>query len=424
MKFSKVLAIVCVTLLAIGSFNIGEVYAAGSFSVSGGGTISAGGKGTVTIRASSCAGKFTISASGGGSVSASSVFIDNTSASVSVTAPSSGSTTVTVTASDVTDYDGKSVGGSRSVTFTVKSSTSGSGSSGSSGGSSSSGSSSSSSDSSSGNTSDSDEGEEDEEDSNTNLKSLTASAGVLAPKFSKDVTEYKLYISSSDKECAISASPESATSKVKVSGDTEITEDSKERVVTVTAENGDTKEYTVTYAFIEEDQIIFNGTVFTVIDNYDKSKMPEGLEEIKVTYKDQEIQAYKTFDDKYVLVAVEDGEGNQLLYLYNEEEEVFSLAETVEIEGKIFLVNGQGYMMVYGDNGSGSGYYVYNPETGEMVFVTGETVEETNNKWLYIAIGGVGFLLLVVIILQICIIRKKILAKRKAEEEAFIASLD
>ncbi len=416
MKFSKVLAIICATLLIVGSFNTGEVHAAGSFSVSGGGSISAGGKGTVTIRASSCAGKFTISASGGGSVSSSSVFIDNSSSSISVTAPSSGSTTVTVTAVDVTDYDGKAVGGSRSVTFTVKTSSSGSGSS------SSSGSSSGSSSSSNGGSSASDDGEE-KEDSNTNLKSLTTSAGVLAPKFSKDITEYILYISESDKECAISASPESSASKVNVSGDTEINEDSKERIVTVTAENGDKKEYTITYAFLEENQIIFNGTVYTVIDNYNKSKMPEGLEEIKVTYKGQEIQGYKTFDDKYTLVAVEDGEGNQFLYLYNEEEETFALAETIEIEGKTFLVNGQGYMMLYGDNGSGSGYYVYNPETGEMVFVTGETVEEIDSKWLYIAIGGVGFLLLVVIILQICIIRKKISEKLKAEEEAIIASL-
>ncbi len=394
MNFTRKVAILCIIVLLGTMINFESVHASGSFSVSGGGTVSPGGKGTVTINANNCAGYFTITASNGGKLSSSKEWIDDSSKSITVTAPSSGSTTVTVTAIDVSSYEGASITGSRSVTFTVKTSSSDSGSSGS-------GSSSGSSSSGSSNSS------QTEKSSNTNLKTLTTSVGVLSPSFSNEVTDYKLYINEDDKECVISATPEDSKSKVSLSGSSEIGDGSEGRTITVTAENGDKREYKITYAFLEEDNIIFDEKIFTVVDRYDASILPKGLEETKIEYMGEKIPAFESKDKIFILVILEDDAGNLALYMYNEDEEMFALAETIEVDGDVFLLVGLNYMHLYGDNGLGEGYYMYNLEDGTLIYMDGQIVEEEPKLWLYIGLGAVGALLLITIILQIKIIRSR-----------------
>ena len=405
-RLYKILAIATVMAIVVGTINLQNVYAAGSFSVSGGGTVSAGGSGTVSISASDCAGEFTVSASGGGIVSSSRVFLDNGSTTITVNAPSSGKTTVTVIATDVTGYDEAPVTGSRSVTFTVKSSSSGSSSSGNaSGGSNSSGSSSSNK----------------EESANNNLKSIKTSCGVLSPVFSVERTKYNLYINKEDKECVVSAVAEDARADVSVSGKSEITDETKGRTVTVTAENGKEKKYEITYVYLTNKNIIVDEKVFVAITDYDKTKMPKGLTRTKIKYKDNTYEAYKSDDEKYILLTLQDDEKNVTLYLYNEAKKTFSVANTIEIDGDVYLIDDKDYKLLYGDSGEGSGYYLYNEEGKTLLYMDAE--EEDNSKFSlgmleYILIGSVGLILLVVLVLQIVILRKNRIRKLEAKQVA------
>ena len=77
---------------------------------------------TLNIKVTDAAGKFTISSSNSQvlSVSQSTLWIDNQTASVTLKANKEGTATVNVAAGDVTSYSGNNITGSKSVTITVK----------------------------------------------------------------------------------------------------------------------------------------------------------------------------------------------------------------------------------------------------------------------------------------------------------------
>lgn len=115
------LKIVLALLVLISLMLTNTVYAAGSFSVSAGGTMNVSSSQSLTITTSGCAGKFSVKSSNPGvvSVSSSSVFVDG-SEKVGLTAKGTGTATITVTAVDVLDPSYNEVTGSKSVTITVK----------------------------------------------------------------------------------------------------------------------------------------------------------------------------------------------------------------------------------------------------------------------------------------------------------------
>lgn len=84
---------------------------------------------------------------------------------------------------------------------------------------------------------------EDELDSNTNLSKIEIQGYNL--EFKTDVTEYKLKISRSDKTLDMIVETESDLSTYEIKNNTNLKNKSKV-VITVTAENGDTKDYTIT----------------------------------------------------------------------------------------------------------------------------------------------------------------------------------
>ena len=115
------LKIVLALLVLISLMLTNTVYAAGSFSVSAGGTMNVSSSQSLTITTSGCAGKFSVKSSNPAvvAVSSSSVFVDG-SEKVGLTAKGAGTATITVTAVDVLDPSYNEVTGSKSVTITVK----------------------------------------------------------------------------------------------------------------------------------------------------------------------------------------------------------------------------------------------------------------------------------------------------------------
>lgn len=290
-KTIKILGLMLVVGV-VSFFNVVSVFAAGAFSVSGGGTVSAGASQTITITASNCAGKFTVSASGGGTVSSSSVFLDNGSTTVTVKAPSSGSTTVSVTASDVTDYDANPVSGTKSTTVTVQAAAA---SSSSSNNSSSSGSSNSSSSSNSSNTTTTTQTTTPVvvKSSNNNLSKLSLDKGDLSPTFSSSTTSYKLELLDIEK---IKVSATASDSKATISGvgEKSLTIGTNKIEVVVTAENGNKKTYTIN---IELDMtpsvyIDYNDVSYGVVVNTANADIPGGFEETTVQLGEEELVAW------------------------------------------------------------------------------------------------------------------------------------
>lgn len=82
--------------------------------------------------------------------------------------------------------------------------------------------------------------------SNNNLSSLKVNGGELSPKFNKNTTKYSVSVPYSVSDLNVNATPEDNKAKVSISGNKGlIAEETKDVTITVTAENGSKKTYTI-----------------------------------------------------------------------------------------------------------------------------------------------------------------------------------
>ena len=166
---------------------------------------------------------------------------------------------------------------------------------------------------------------------NANLKSLKPSKGTLTPKFSPDVTEYKISVAHSVTSLSLSATADHSDAKTSISGKNALEVGKNTRVVTVTAPNGTTKKYTVvitraaapstttgtnppttgtTLPQPPDDalQVFIDGTEMTILDTQAATNPPDGFRWSNLTINLVEVPA-----------AVNEKTGMVLLYLVSEE---------------------------------------------------------------------------------------------------------
>ena len=89
---------------------------------------------------------------------------------------------------------------------------------------------------------------------NNNLKSLNVTNSSLVPGFDSSITEYKAYITSNVSKINISAEAADNKAKVTGTGDVNISADTTNAIVKVTAEDGTPKEYKITIIRTESGQ--------------------------------------------------------------------------------------------------------------------------------------------------------------------------
>lgn len=303
----KIIRLLVLLVVFCGVFGQYEITAeAASFSVSSSSsTVSAGGTMKVTIKASDCGGQFSISASNGAKVSSSSLWVENGSSSVTVTAPSSGSFTVTVTASDVANSAGTGVvTGSKSVSVSVSSK----------------------SNSSTTTTTDT-------RSSNTNLSTLTVDKGILSPIFASGTTSYTLDLVD-ESEITIAAKASDSKASVSGIGKKTISPGENKYSVVVTAENGTKKTYTITINLEVSPSVYteFNGDSYGVVVDTSSVKVPSGFEISTVSINEEEISSWYNANCDLELVYLVDEEGTKGLYVI-EEGEIISTFRTVALLG-------------------------------------------------------------------------------------------
>lgn len=393
------------------------IVGAASFSVSrSASSVSPGGSFTVTISASG-AGQFSVSASNG-SVSSSSVWVDG-SASVTCTAGQSGTTTVTVTAVDATGYDESPITGSQSTSVSIKSPASSSGSSSSS---SSGSSSSSSSNNSSSSTTTTVQEPEVKKSSEKNLSSLSVSEGTLSPKFSAGTTTYKVDLTNEVEKLTISAKAKDSKAKVSGTGEKELKIGENNFTVTVTAEDGSKKTYTISvYVTEKPTQFVKLGDQsLGILNDLSKVDVPKGFEKTTIKIDDKDVTALQNKDLGLTLLYLQTEDEKTGFYIYDvDNNKVLRQYQTLTVNGKTYVImdapenleevqglekstikigdlemNGwkfneetlSHYTLVYLMNDAGeSGLYTYEDTEGTLQKYT--LVEEKDNTLTYVFIG-------------------------------------
>ena len=319
-KFKKLL-IIPLLLLNLLFYNVVNVDAA-SFSVSKSkSTVNPGGSFTVSVKASG-AGQFSVSVSNG-SASSNSLWVDG-SGSFSVTAGQSGTTTVTVTAVDATGYDETPITGSKSISVSIKSPSGGS-SGGNSGG---------------GTQTTTPPPVEDTRSKDNNLASLSISQGTLSPQFNASKTTYKVDLTSDVTSIEINAKAKDSKAKVSGVGKKELKIGENNFVITVHAENGAKKTYTVSVYVTEKPKIFVNigEKRLGILNDFSKLNTPDGYDKTTIQIDGNEVSALKGEKNGLTLVYLQNEENINKLYIYNEDGSVY--------EYKTLIVDDNEYVVI------------------------------------------------------------------------------
>lgn len=319
--------ITMIVILLTGMLAMQDLIAASfGFSASTG-AVNAGGSFSATVSVSG-SGMFFFSANNG-SVNPSSQYCDG-SCSVTVTAGSSGTVTVTATAgakgtaNEVADRDDNPIEGSNSVSVAIKQANNNPGTSN-------------TEKPTTPNTNtptetpketekpkETDKKEDKEEtkkSSDNTLSSLSVSKGTLSPKFNSATNVYTLNLTGDVTSIDVSAKAKDSKAIVSGTGKQTLKAGVNKLVISVTAENGSTKNYTINVSVDEKPQINvdYNGSKLGVVTNLDDVNGPnKQFEKTKVKLDGKDVQAWKNnLLNKTVVYLLDEKTGEKNYYVYN-----------------------------------------------------------------------------------------------------------
>ena len=211
-----------------------------------------------------------------------------------------------------------------------------------------------------------------EEKANTNLKTLTIEGVELTPAFNANVTEYSIQLTNyKENELKILAEAEDNKSTVKIEGNTNLKLGENVITITVTAEDGTKKIYTITVT--KEDKEVL------------------GLKSLVI--KDVELKDFSTDKFEYE-IEFEALEKLEIEAIPNME------GATVEILGNENLVDGENTITIIVTSADGERTATYQIKANRLIQSKQQENRELNIKSLLIC-GVIALVVLVIIILLI-----------------------
>lgn len=169
--------------------------------------------------------------------------------------------------------------------------------------------------------------EDDGRSADCDLASLQVSPGTLTPAFSADRTTYSLQVDEYVTSVVVSASAADGNATTSVSGANSIQKGKNTVRVTVTAENGAVKVYTINVQAGEDvgDPVAtIDGKEYSFVMNEDGLEAPEGFTAGTTTYKDWDVLSYESPNKKITVVCLKDEDGENHWFIMDAEKDVFT----------------------------------------------------------------------------------------------------
>lgn len=169
--------------------------------------------------------------------------------------------------------------------------------------------------------------EDDGRSADCDLASLQVSPGTLTPAFSSDRTTYSLQVDEDVTSVVVSASAADGNATTSVSGANSIQKGKNTVRVTVTAENGAVKVYTINVQAGEDvgDPVAtIDGKEYSFVMNEDGLEAPEGFTAGTTTYKDWDVLSYESPNKKITVVCLKDEDGENHWFIMDAEKDVFT----------------------------------------------------------------------------------------------------
>lgn len=292
-----------------------------------------------------------------------------------------------------------------------------------------------------------------EKDTNNYLKSIGVKDYEITPEFNKDTMEYTVDVPATVNKVTIEAEKESSYATVEGTGEKEVDEGANTFEIKVTSETGVERIYKITVNVKDENpiNITIDGEEYTIMKNLKNVETPSTYETTTVKINEFDIPAFHSETSGYTLVGVKNSEGKQLLAIYNEDENTYTLYNetksdqlllyimkiTEEKEGFIKstvtinditydalkLNENSNYILIYAMDivTAEKNYYVYDKDNNSYVVYNDELMNmyktETEKYKQVILYGGVGAVAIIFILLIICLRKPKRSKKKKKELE-------
>lgn len=280
---------------------------------------------------------------------------------------------------------------------------------------------------------------------NNALSTLTVSAGTLTPAFDPAVTEYTLSLPQGTEKLTVTATPSDSNATVQGDGELTLREGENTLPLVVTAENGDTKTYTVTAKVAQAPTLFlsFSGAKLGVVKDVEGVTPPTGFTAAEpVSQGGDTLPLWVDANGKHTLVYLVDEKGVAGFYLYSRTEGVLSPYFPLAYGGTTYIYTGipsekatvpglkaatveafsqtlsgwryedaalSDFVVLYlMDDGGQYGYYTYDSKNATLQRFSGAVFTDSGETlavpmlYVYIA-GGAAALLLILMIVFACV---------------------
>lgn len=166
---------------------------------------------------------------------------------------------------------------------------------------------------------------------NNNLRSLSIDGLKLSPSFNKNTLKYTAEASANTTKIKIYAYLDDSRSRVSGAGTKSVVEGENKFNITVTAQNGSTKTYTIIVKVTDPNpiEVTIGEEKYTIVKRESNLKKVDGFKASTVKINDQKIPCLFNETNNYTLVGLKNSEGDISLYLYDNDK--YTLYENAKL---------------------------------------------------------------------------------------------
>lgn len=290
---------------------------------------------------------------------------------------------------------------------------------------------------------------------NNNLASLGVEGFTLTPEFNANTLEYSVIVPEDTKEVNITGTVQDKKASITGVGVQQVNQGNNKFLVTVKAENGSEKTYTINVDVKDENpiEVTVGDKKYTVVKIKENLPIASLYNEYSIKINEFDIPAYKNDYTGLVLVGLKDTEGNISLFIYDDENNsykeynelkssqitIYPLKPEENIEGykkgnvKIQDIDVEGFYLnedsdffvIYGVNveTGDKGFYMYDKKMQTLIKYNDELSSLLSEKiklYTYIIIGFISLSVVMLIIIIVLVCKKGKKKKRGKDKEKIV----
>lgn len=290
---------------------------------------------------------------------------------------------------------------------------------------------------------------------NNNLASLGVEGFTLTPEFNANTLEYSVTVPEDTKNVNITGTVQDKKASINGVGVQQVNQGNNKFLVTVKAENGSEKTYTINVDVKDENpiEVTVGDKKYTVVKIKENLPIASLYNEYSIKINEFDIPAYKNDYTGLVLVGLKDTDGNISLFIYDDENNsykeynelkssqitIYPLKPEENVEGykkgnvKIQDIDVEGFYLnedsdffvIYGVNveTGDKGFYMYDKKMQTLIKYNDELSSLLSEKiklYTYIIIGFISLSVVMLIIIIVLVCKKGKKKKRGKDKEKVV----